>query len=128
MVGASGAIMGLAGMFFVLYPFNELAIHSPDTYIWSGDAWRMPSWVFVLLYMILDLFGTLQKGGGIAYAAHLAGEITGVALAIGLVQLGWVTSDRGEQNLPEAWGWVKEKPAPRRKRRKPKPPPPRVEI
>src|SRR5262249_26212016 len=35
-VGASGAIMGIAGMFFVLYPFNELAIHSPDTYMWTG--------------------------------------------------------------------------------------------
>ncbi len=128
MVGASGAIMGIAGMFFVLYPFNELAIHSPDTYIWSGDAWRMPSWIFVLIYMILDLWGTLQKGAGIAYAAHLAGEIGGAALAIGLVTAGWVTSDRGEQNLPETWGWVKEQPAPRRRRKKPKQLPPRVGI
>lgn len=128
MVGASGAIMGIAGMFFVLYPFNELAIHSPDTYIWTGDAWRMPSWVFVLMYMILDLIGMMQKGTGIAYAAHVAGELAGVALAIGLIQMQWVASDRGEKNLPEAWGWVEEpQPVPRR-RRKRKPPPPPVEI
>jgi membrane associated rhomboid family serine protease len=128
MVGASGAIMGIAGMFFVLYPFNELAIHSPDTYFWSGDAWRMPSWVFVLIYMVLDLLGTLQKGAGIAYAAYLAGEIGGMTLAFGLVKTGWVASDRGEQNLLEAWGWVEEAPPPRKRRRKPKPPPPIVEI
>lgn len=129
MIGASGAIMGVAGMFFVLYPFNELAIHSPDTYLWSGDAWRMPSWVFVLIYMCLDLWGTLRNGAGIAYAAHLAGEIGGMALAIGLIQMRWVESDRGEKNLPEAWGWVAEPEPIRRRRRKPrKPPPPPVEI
>ena len=128
MVGASGAIMGIAGVFFVLYPFNELAVHTPYSYLWTGDAWRLPSWVFVFIYMVLDLLGMMQTGTGIAYAAHVAGEIGGVALGFALVKSGWVTSDRGEQNLLESWGWVEEKPQPVRRRRKRKPPPPPVEI
>jgi membrane associated rhomboid family serine protease len=130
MVGASGAIMGLAGMLLVLYPLNELAIHTPNSYLSGGDAWRMPAWVFVAAYMALDLFGTLHRGAGIAYATHLAGEVTGFALALTLVCVGWITSDRGERNLAEIWGWTGDEADEPRARppRRPTKPRPRAEL
>lgn len=129
LVGASGAIMGITGLFLVLYPLNEIAVWTFRSVIYTGDAWRFPSWVFIAFYMALDLFGTVfdrnTGGGGVAYICHLVGAFAGIAFGCALVAARWVTSDRGEQNLLEAMGMIEEpKPRPRKKRRRPKPPPP----
>jgi membrane associated rhomboid family serine protease len=119
-VGASGAIMGITGVFLVLYPLNEVAVWDLFWMWMTGDALRIPSWVFIALYMALDLYGTLAQHEGVGYVAHLAGECAGVGIASGLVLAGWVRSGRGERNLMELWGWVEER-KPRKRRRKPRP-------
>jgi membrane associated rhomboid family serine protease len=125
LVGASGAISGITGLFLVLYPLNEIAVWTVRSLIWTGDAWRFPSWVFILFYFVWDLFGTLKLTGesGIAYVCHLGGSLLGIALAWGMVIAGWVRSDRGEQTLPELWGWVERRPRRKRKKRRPQLPP-----
>jgi membrane associated rhomboid family serine protease len=128
LVGASGAIMGITGVFLVLYPLNEIAVWTFRSFLYTGDAWRFPSWVFIAFYMVLDLLGsTLDRatgGGGVAYVCHIAGEFVGFGVGCLLVATRWVRSDRGEQNLLEAMGWLEEERPRRRKRRRPKPPPP----
>jgi hypothetical protein len=95
--------------------------------MYSGDAWRFPSWVFILFYMVLDLLGTVadrnSSGGGVAYVCHLAGECTGIGIGCALAASRWVTSDRGEQNLLEAMGFVEAPKPRRRKKRRPRIPP-----
>jgi membrane associated rhomboid family serine protease len=122
LVGASGAIAGVTGVFLILYPLNEIAVWTFRSMIYSGDVWRFPSWLFILFYMAWDLFGTMKLTGesGVAYVCHLGGELVGIAVGGGLVVTGYVRSERGEQNLLELWGWVPERQPRRRKKRRPK--------
>jgi membrane associated rhomboid family serine protease len=103
-VGASGAVMGLAGVFLVFYPLNEIAIYTELSLRLWGDAWRWPSWLFLLFSMAVDLLGTLLGGQGVAYLAHLAGELAGVGLAVGLLAAGLYPPDPGERNLLQVLG------------------------
>jgi membrane associated rhomboid family serine protease len=124
-VGASGAIMGITGVFLVLYPLNEVAVWDLWWVRMTGDALRIPSWMFIAAYMGLDLFGVMTRQAGVGYIAHLAGEIAGFGAAVALVSSGLVRSSRGEKNLLELWGWVSaEDQRPRRKKRRKRKPPP----
>lgn len=87
LVGASGAVSGIMALFACLYwrrgvrfvywlflPFRGYA----------GFVW-LPAWVVLLMWLASDLagyLGTLSEFGGVAYAAHLGGEATGVLVGI----------------------------------------------
>src|SRR6266511_996074 len=57
-LGASGAIMGMCGMFLVLYPRNSVNVLWDEAEIallirrWDGE---IPGWVVVLLYLAFDV-------------------------------------------------------------------------
>ena len=126
LVGASGAIAGINGVFLILYPLNEVAVWDLWWVRVTGDALRVPSWLFIAFFMGMDFFGTMTRwGGGVAYVCHLAGELLGIGVAVVLVMTGWVRSGRGENNLLELMGFI-EKRQPKRRRRRPRPdlPPP----
>ncbi len=115
-VGASGAIMGLVGVFLFLFPRNEICVF----YWWLGRPGTLTvaaGWV-ILFYVVCDLLGTLlDAGGGVAYIAHLAGTVGGAVLAVGLLELGLIRSTEYEENLLQVLGWQKKT---RRRRRKPR--------
>jgi membrane associated rhomboid family serine protease len=116
-IGASGAVMGLTGVFLVFYPLNEIAVYTQLSLQLSGDAWRFPSWLYILFYMALDLLGVLVGGQGIAYVAHLTGGLAGAALALGLLAAGLYPPDRGERNLLQVLGFQGDERPRRRTRR-----------
>jgi membrane associated rhomboid family serine protease len=102
-LGASAAIMGLCGMFFVLYPRNGVSVYWDEVEFallarsWSGE---VPGWAAVLFYLIFDLWHTLTDGdSGVGYVAHIAGTLLGAGLAIALLKGRWLAPDRGEQTL-----------------------------
>lgn len=102
-LGASAAIMGLCGMFLVLYPRNGVSVFWDEVEIallarsWTGE---LPGWVVVLLYLAFDLWGTLtDRGSGVGYVSHIAGTLLGGGLAVILLKAGWLAPDRGEQTL-----------------------------
>jgi membrane associated rhomboid family serine protease len=104
LIGASGAIAGITGVFFVLYPRNEVSCLYWFGLIASGTFEVMSFWI-VLLYMAFDLVGTLLAGsGGVAYVCHLGGELAGVGIAVGLVLVGLVKSEYYEENLLQMLG------------------------
>jgi membrane associated rhomboid family serine protease len=102
MLGASGAIMGIVGMFLVLFPRNDVSV----LYFWwgGGGSFELPAFWVILAYMAFDLLGTLRAGEGIAYVSHLAGELVGIALVVTLILVGFIRSTRYEENLLEAMG------------------------
>ena len=76
-VGASGAIMGIVGIFLVLFPRNDV-----NVLYWFGGAYggsfSIAAIFLILFYMTCDLIGTLTGGGGgVAYICHLAGAWRG---------------------------------------------------
>ena len=88
MIGASGAIMGLAGMYFVLFP-----VHRVHMVIWLRlglfTGYRLMFKIFalrgfwvVLFYLAFDVAATLLGSrDNVAHWAHLGGFIGGAVLA-----------------------------------------------
>ncbi len=92
MLGASGAIMGLAGMYLVLFPIHK--VHMAAWVRWGLVAgfhlslwmWAMRGFWVVLFYIAFDIFYTaLGIADGTAHWAHLGGFIVGAG--IGLILL-----------------------------------------
>ena len=86
-IGASGAVAGVMGAYFVLYPHSRILTLLPLFIFWPVV--ELPAVLFLGLWFLLQLFsgvGTMlmatQGGsaGGIAFWAHVAGFLAGVLL------------------------------------------------
>jgi membrane associated rhomboid family serine protease len=106
LVGASGAVMGVTGLFFVFFPRNEVRCVYGIGNWWSGaGTFEISSFWLVLLFMSLDLVGNLLGGsGGAGYACDLGGGFVGCAVGIGLLLSGLVKSEYYEENLLQMIG------------------------
>ena len=97
MLGASGAINGIVGMFLVLFPQNEITcywIFFPYIRQFSvSSAWM------ILFWLVFDILGVILGGGGVAYFAHLGGFAGGVVLASLMLKFKMVTMERYEKSL-----------------------------
>jgi membrane associated rhomboid family serine protease len=108
MVGASGAIMGLVGIFFILFPKNDVSSFYWFSFAYMGSV-NIPAFLVILFYMLGDLFGTLMSRSPVAYVAHLIGSLGGIIIAIVLVSARWVKSTKYEENLLEAVGILRRR-------------------
>jgi membrane associated rhomboid family serine protease len=91
MIGASGAIMGLAGMYLVLFPAYKVHMAIWLRFLFTGFRlfWTIFAirgfWV-VLFYIAFDVTATIfGSEDNVAHWAHLGGFITGVAIALFLL-------------------------------------------
>ena len=81
MVGASGAISGIMGAYFIQYPKARI-----KTLVVLGwfHVMRIPAWIFLGIWTGMQFLGlgaaATGEGGGIAYAAHLGGLFAGLGL------------------------------------------------
>jgi membrane associated rhomboid family serine protease len=81
MIGASGAISGVLGAYFVLFPHANVL-----TVVMFGFFWRVlriPALLvlgFWMVVQILNGLGSLGAGGGVAWFAHIGGFFAGMAL------------------------------------------------
>jgi membrane associated rhomboid family serine protease len=83
-IGASGAIAGVMGAYFVLYPQSRVLTLIPLIIIW--EVIELPTVVLLGFWFLMQLFsaGAIastanSQGGGVAFAAHVAGFLTGMA-------------------------------------------------
>ena len=81
-LGASGAIMGLAGAYLYLFPHSTICVLYGLSFRWGTAEWR--AWCVVALYVGMDiLFGVLIKlGDGVGHFAHLGGFGAGLLMAL----------------------------------------------
>jgi membrane associated rhomboid family serine protease len=82
-IGASGAIAGVMGAYFVLYPQSRVLTLLPLIIIW--EIVELPAVVLLGFWFLYQLFsaGTIAMtastgGGGVAFMAHVAGFLFGV--------------------------------------------------
>jgi membrane associated rhomboid family serine protease len=83
-IGASGAIAGVMGAYFVLYPQSRVLTLIPLIIIW--EVIELPAFILLGFWFVMQLFsaGTIavtassHGSGGVAFAAHVAGFLVGV--------------------------------------------------
>jgi membrane associated rhomboid family serine protease len=101
-IGASGAIAGVLGAYFLLYPFSR--IRTLVVFIFIVFV-RIPAFLllgFWILLQFVEGLGSLEPStqtGGVAYWAHIGGFIVGVMVAA-LVNL-FTPARRGHR--PSSW-------------------------
>ena len=112
-LGASGAVNGIIGLAFAIYPRDEVSTFW--LFLIRGGVLAIPVWVLVLIWLAFDLWGAMGDGGSVAYWAHLGGLFAGVATGLILLQLGLVKlTIYDKQNLLELFkGEKPEGPRPR---------------
>jgi membrane associated rhomboid family serine protease len=85
MLGASGAIMGMAGMYFMLFPLSKVymaAYMRIFIVIFRMSIWSVYGLVVVGLYILIDVFWvSVAMETGTAHWAHIGGFLGGVVLA-----------------------------------------------
>lgn len=79
-IGASGAIAGVMGAYFILYPKARILTIIPIIIIpWFVE---IPAFIFLGFWLFLQLFNAAGAGGGagIAWWAHIGGFVAGFVL------------------------------------------------
>jgi membrane associated rhomboid family serine protease len=124
-LGASAAIMGICGMFLVLYPKNDVYLLYTDYWMmalnrdWNGT---LPGWGIVALYVAFDLWDAIASpNDGVGHLNHLLGVALGVGLAIAMLKTDRLRPDLGEQTLLQ-WmageGPIEKEDLPRRRKKR----------
>jgi len=81
-IGASGAINGIIGFYFAIYPRNYIYVFYWFYITFWGHS-RVPGYVLVVLWFIMDAWGALSDSGDmVAYWAHLGGFASGIIIAV----------------------------------------------
>jgi len=98
-IGASGAIAGVMGAYFVWYPRSRV-----QTLVPIGpflNVMEIPAPFFLGLWFVMQFVnGTMQGGGGVAWWAHIGGFVAGVAVALLLGGTAWLGPRRSTRPAP----------------------------
>lgn len=82
-VGASGAIAGVMGAYFVLYPRARVLVWFPPIFLFHIPAWLMLGYWFFSQFIsgaATSIAETTQSSGGIAFWAHVGGFVAGILM------------------------------------------------
>jgi membrane associated rhomboid family serine protease len=86
MIGASGAIAGVMGAYFVLYPRSRIL--TAVFVVIFMDLIEIPAIFFLGIWFMMQLFsgvgsiGTHAADGGVAFWAHVGGFLAGLAIGL----------------------------------------------
>jgi hypothetical protein len=83
LVGASGAISGILGFYFIWFPKNtvRVAVFLPPFFL---QTFQIPARIVLGIYLFIDnvLPFLFAGGGGVAHGAHIGGFLAGAAAAL----------------------------------------------
>jgi membrane associated rhomboid family serine protease len=88
MIGASGAIAGVLGAYFLLFPFARITTLIPMLYVWQTV--ELPAFMFLGFWFVLQwlqglvTIGQVAEVGGIAWWAHVGGFVSGLVMVLTL--------------------------------------------
>ena len=79
-IGASGAISGVLGAYFILYPRAKVLALVPIFFFIR--IMNLPAFIFLGFWFLLQLlYGSAGGGSGVAFFAHVGGFVAGVLMA-----------------------------------------------
>ena len=82
-IGASGAIAGVMGAYFILYPRARVLTWFPPIFFFHVPAWLMLGYWFLVNFLSgtsTSIADTSQSAGGIAFWAHVGGFVAGMLM------------------------------------------------
>lgn len=90
LVGASGAISGVLGCYFLMFPRNKVKVFILLFPIFMNVI-AIPARIVLAIYVLIDnlLPVLVQAGGNVAHGAHLGGFFGGLAIAALGEHFGW---------------------------------------
>ena len=86
MIGASGAIAGVLGAYFLLFPFAKVVTLIPLLFVWQCV--ELPAFLFLGFWFVLQwlqgltTIGRMTQVGGVAWWAHVGGFACGLGLIL----------------------------------------------
>lgn len=111
-IGASGAIMGIVGMYLMFFYENNITCF----FIWIYflrpivRQFTLSSFWMILFWLAFDIFGASRGGGTVAYFAHLGGFAAGFGLAFFMLKIKWIVMEKYEKSLLQMWAERKNPP------------------
>lgn len=99
-IGASGALYGVLGFFFALYPTNKISCFW--WFFGRSGTLEIPAWTLFGLYVLKDLFGVFDGNSNVAHMAHLSGFFGGLVLGYWLLKAGHLAMNEWDRKtLPD---------------------------
>ena len=80
-VGASGAVAGAMGAYAILFPSNRFVVPFAGLFLF-GVMLRVPAWLFVGFWAVVQAFSAWLQLPAIAWWAHLGGLLAGMIVGI----------------------------------------------
>jgi len=84
MIGASGAIAGVMGAYLVKFPHSRIVMLGWFLFVFTFE---LPAYIVLVYWFIVQLFSGIgsiadaaAQRGGVAFLAHAAGFLAGIAL------------------------------------------------
>jgi len=108
-VGASGAIAGVMGAYFLLFPSSRVVVFLPV--LFYPLFFELPAVTYLGFWALSQFFaGTLSLAaggdvGGVAFWAHVGGFVAGIVLQFLFIRRGraWRRLSRDEYDIEGAW-------------------------
>jgi membrane associated rhomboid family serine protease len=100
MIGASGAISGVLGLYLWWFPHNRIKVFLFLFPFYAGTV-LIPAVFVLVMYLVVDnllpFFFASSDGGGIAHGAHIGGFLAGllIAMVLGRPKAGQVETRSG---------------------------------
>ncbi len=94
-IGASGAISGLLGMYLAIYPKNEIACFY---WFFRLGSFELRGYILIIAWFLWDVITAIRGESVIAAWAHVGGTVAGFFVGLLLLKLGRVY--RGEYENP----------------------------
>ena len=81
-IGASGAIAGVMGAYFILYPRARVLTWFPPIFLFHVPAWLMLGYWFLINFLsgTVSSVEEVQASGGVAFWAHVGGFVAGMLM------------------------------------------------
>jgi len=83
-IGASGAISGMMGLYLAVYPKNDVSCFY---WVFRPGTFEVKGYLLVIGWFIWDLFSALRHVPGIACWAHVGGTVAGFLIGLLLLKM-----------------------------------------
>ncbi|RYY75120.1 MAG: rhomboid family intramembrane serine protease [Gammaproteobacteria bacterium] len=103
LIGASGAIYGIIGCYFFLFPMSRIKCTWTNPYSKESDFY-FKAYLIIGLWFLVNILGAIFSKRSLVYIDQMGGFIAGVIISWLMCKYRWIEPIKGEKNLFEILG------------------------